>query len=58
MNLRLDVNRTHQILAYAYDVNLVGDDIGRMKRNADVLLDACKDIGLNTGKTKYMEVRH
>ena len=26
----------------------------------DVLLDACKDIGLavNTGKTKYMEIGH
>ena len=28
------------------------------ERNADVLLIACKDIGLavNTGKTKYMEI--
>ena len=32
-----------------------------IERNADVLLNACKDIGLavNTGKTKYMEIgRH
>ena len=31
-----------------------------MERNADVLLNACKDIGLavNTGKTKYMEIEH
>ena len=32
-----------------------------MERNADVLLNACKDIGLalNIGKTKYMEIgRH
>ena len=30
-------------------------------KNADVLLNACKDIGLavNTGKTKYIEIgRH
>ena len=32
-----------------------------IERNADVLLNACKDNGLavNTGKTKYMEIeRH
>ena len=46
---------THQVLAYADDVNLIGDDIRTIKRNADVLLNACKDIGLavNIGKTKY-----
>ena len=51
------MNGTHQVLAYAYDVNLIGDDIRTIERNADVLLNACKDIGLavNTGKTKYME---
>ena len=33
----------------------------QQKKNADVLLNACKDVGLvvNTAKTKYMEVgRH
>ena len=42
-------------------VNLIGDEIRTIERNADVLLNACKDIGLavNTGKTKYMEIgRH
>ena len=40
-------------------VNLIGDDIRTIERNTDVLLNACKDIGLavNTGKTKYMEIR-
>ena len=60
-NLGLDMNGTHQVLAYADDVNLIGDDIRTIERNADVLLNACKDIGLavNTGKTKYMEIgRH
>ena len=55
------MNGTHQALAYADDVNLIGDDIRTIERNAEVLLDACKDIGLavNTGKTKYMEIgRH
>ena len=42
-------------------VNLIGDDIRTIERNAYVLLNACKDIGLtlNTGKSKYMEIgRH
>jgi len=55
------MNGTHQVLAYTDDVNLIGDDIRTIERNAYVLLNACKDIGLavNTGKTKYMEIeRH
>ena len=57
----LDMNGTHQVLTYVDDVNLIADDIRAIERNADVLLNACKDIGLtiSTGKTKYMEVgRH
>ena len=43
-----------------HDLKRNGDDIKTKERNADVLLNACKDTGLvvNTGKTKYMEVRH
>ena len=46
------MNDTHQVLAYADDVNLIGDDIRTIERNADVLLNVCKDIGLavNIGK--------
>ena len=54
------MNGTHQVLTYADDVNLIGD-IRTIERNADVLLNACKDIGLAviTGKTKHMEIgRH
>ena len=52
------MNGTHQVLAYADDVNLIGDDIRTIERNADLLLNACKDIclGVNSGKTKYMEI--
>ena len=53
------MNGTHQVLTYADDVNLIVDDSMRTKeRNADVLVNAWKDIGLavNTWKTKYMEV--
>ena len=50
------MNGNHQVLAYADDVNLTGDDIRSIEKNVDMLLDACKDIGLivNTGKTKYI----
>ena len=55
------MNGTHQVLAYADDVNLIGDDIRTIARNSDVLLNVCKDIGLavNTRNTKYLEMgRH
>ena len=34
------------------------DDVRTIERNADVLLNACKDIGLAVyiGKNKYMEL--
>ena len=53
----LDMSGTHQALDYLEDANLIGDNI-RIDRNAEVLLNACKDIGLavNTEKTKYIEV--
>jgi hypothetical protein len=43
------------------DVNLIGNDIRTIKRNVDVLLSACRDIGftVNKGKSKQMEIgRH
>ena len=54
------MNGNQQDLAYADDVNLIGDDTKTIKRNADVLLNAHKDIGLavNTRKTKYLEIGH
>ena len=59
--LELDMYGTHQALAFADDVNLAGDDISTIERNADVLINACKDIGLvvNKGNIKYMKIgRH
>ena len=42
--LGLDMNGTHQVLAYGNDVNLICDDIRAIERIAYVLLNACKDI--------------
>jgi hypothetical protein len=52
------LNGTHQLLAYADDVNLLGDNIGTINKNTETLTDASKDVGLevNVKKTKYMLV--
>jgi hypothetical protein len=52
----LKLNGTHQLLAYADDVNLLGDNIGSIKKNTETLIDASKEVGLeiNIEKTKYM----
>ena len=55
------MNDTQQELIYADDVNIIGDDVRTIERNANVLLNTYKDIGLAviTGKTKCIEVgRH
>jgi hypothetical protein len=51
---------THQLLAYADDVNLLGDNIDAVKKNAETLIDASKEDGLdvNIEKTKYMLPSH
>jgi hypothetical protein len=52
----LKLNRTHQLVAYAKDVNIVGENIDTIKKNIKALLDASKEVGLgvNTEETKYM----
>jgi hypothetical protein len=42
----LNLNGTHQLLAYADDVNLLGGNIGTIKKNTKTLTDAIKEVGL------------
>jgi hypothetical protein len=41
----LKLNGTHQLLAYTDDVNLLGDNIETIKKNAETLIDADKNAG-------------
>ena len=52
----LKLNGTHQLLAYADDVSILGGSIHTVKENAEAVVVATKETGLevNTDKTKYM----
>jgi hypothetical protein len=56
----LKLNGTHQLLAYADDMTLLGDNLETIKKNTETLIDASKDVGLeiNVEKTKYMLLSH
>jgi hypothetical protein len=42
----LKLNGTHQLLAYADDVNILGGSVQTVKENAEALVVATKEIGL------------
>jgi hypothetical protein len=52
----LKLNGTHDLLTYADEVNLLGDNRDIIKKNTETLIDASKEVGLeiNVEKTKYM----
>ena len=52
----MKLNGTHQLLAYADDVNILGRSIHTIKENAEALVAAARKIGLEVSadKTKYM----
>jgi hypothetical protein len=54
----LKLTGTHQLLAYADYVNLLGDDKNTVNKNTQTLIDASKEVGLevNVEKTKYILV--
>ena len=52
----LKLNGTHQMLAYADDVNILARSIHTVKENAEALVAANREIGLEVSadKTKYL----
>ena len=52
----LKLNGTHHLLAYADDVNILGGSMHTLKENAEALVAATREIGLEVSadKTKYM----
>ena len=54
----LKLNGTHQLLAYADYVNILGGSVYTVKKNSEASVAATKEIGLevNSHKTKYMTV--
>jgi hypothetical protein len=48
----LKMNGTHQLLAYADDVNLLGGNIDNINKNTEALIDASKEVGLEVNVEK------
>jgi hypothetical protein len=48
----LKLNGTHQLLAYADDVNLLGDNIDTINKTTGTLTDASKEVGLEVNVEK------
>jgi hypothetical protein len=42
----LKLNGTYQLLAYADDMNLLGDNVDTIKKNTQTLIDASKEFFL------------
>jgi hypothetical protein len=51
----LKLNGAHQLLVYANNVDLLGDNIDTIKKNIKTLIEASNEVGLevNTEKTMY-----
>jgi hypothetical protein len=52
----LKLNGTHQLLAYADDVKLLGDNIDTVKKNTETLIDA--SIGIPVFVKYYLKMAH
>jgi hypothetical protein len=56
----LKLNGTHHLLVHAGDINLLGDNVSTIKKNAEAIIHAIKeaDLEVNTEKTRYTLMFH
>jgi hypothetical protein len=52
----LKIIGTHQLLAYTDDVNLLGDKIGIIEKNTEIITDASKEVGLEINVENYVYI--
>jgi hypothetical protein len=52
----LELDRTPQHLVHGDDVNLLGENIYIIKKNAEVLLDTSKEVGLEVSVEKLVHI--
>jgi hypothetical protein len=57
---RTEIKWDTYLLAYADDVNLLGDNINVINENTGTVIDASKEVGVevNAKNTKYMLMPH
>jgi hypothetical protein len=48
----LKLNGAHQLLVYADDLNLLGDNIVTINKNSETLIDTGKEVGLEAIEEK------
>jgi hypothetical protein len=52
----LKLNGTHQLLAYADDANLMGDNINTTNKNTQTLIEARKEAGLEVNVKRKLSI--
>jgi hypothetical protein len=50
----LKLNGAHQLLVYAYDVQILSGRIHGIKKNTEILVDASKEIGIEVNADKFI----